>query len=66
MLVQAGGLSPACWGLELLVCQDAQMTTLDEPAGKSRAQLARKGNAAIRNGKIVSLPLLPTPWKALT
>lgn len=23
-------------GLELLVCQDAQMTTLDEPKGKSR------------------------------
>lgn len=34
-------------GLELLVCQDAQMTTLDDPTGKSRAQCARKGNAAI-------------------
>lgn len=33
-------------GLELLVCQDAQMTTLDEPKGKSRARCATKGNAA--------------------
>lgn len=34
-------------GLELLVCQDAQMTTLDEPKGKSRARCASKGIAAL-------------------
>lgn len=47
MLMQAAGLSKDAVGLDLLGCQDAQMTTLDEPKGKSRAWCASKGNAAL-------------------
>lgn len=50
-------------GLELLVCQDAQITTLNEPTGKSRAQCARKGNAATWNWKSFPCRTSPPPEK---